>query len=77
MTTHEPPPTEPLLTIAEAAERLHLGKGTLYRWHSAGINRQLFVHLRSEPGKRPPVRVDPAQLRHYVHANGNVKASDR
>lgn len=74
MTTDEtpptnPPPIEPLLTIAQAAEILQTSKGRLYVWSSRNINPELFVRLRAEPGARPMVRVDPERLRSYMLAN--------
>lgn len=68
MTKPESPPQ--LLTVREAAELLRLQPDTLYKWSRNGTNAQLFIRLRTTPGKRPRLRVDPEQLSRYVHRNG-------
>lgn len=74
MTNRESPPPQ-LLTIHEAADLLHLRPDTLYKWSRAGVNPQLFIRLRTEHGKRPRLRVDPARLSEYVHANNGTAAA--
>lgn len=73
MTNRESPPA--LMTIHEAAEALHLRPDTLYKWSRHGVNPQLFIRLRTVGGKRPRLRVDPARLAEYVHANNGTAAA--